>query len=104
EVNAAYAVLSAQQTSSDVVADTSGGFQMTTLGSVVEAALSSEANTLAAAAYSNDADNKARLTANSIDVGYNGGAIANVTNNQSAEGAALADVHGRTGMLILGDA
>jgi len=104
EVNAAYAVLSAQQTSSDVVADTSGGFQTTTLGSVVEAALSSEANTLAAGAYSNDADNKARLTANSIDVGYNGGAIANVTNSQIAEGATLADAHGGTGMLVLGNA
>ena len=104
EVNAAYAVLSAQQTSSDVVADTSGGFQMITLGSVVEAALSSEANTLAAAAYSNDADNKARLTTISIDDGYNGGAIANVTNSQIAEGATFADVHGGTGMLVLGDA
>ncbi|PTD27832.1 beta strand repeat-containing protein [Sphingomonas fennica] len=104
EVNAAYSVLSAQQTSSDVVADTQGGFQTTTLGSVVEAALRVEANTLAAAAYGNDADNKARLTADSIDVGYNGGAIANVTNSQSAEGATLADADGGTSMLILGDA
>jgi len=104
EANAAYAVLSAQQTSSDVIADTQGGFQATTLGSVVEAALSVEANTLAAAAYGNDADNKARLTADSIDVGYNGGAIANVTNSQSAQGATLADADGGTSMLVLGDA
>lgn len=103
EVNAAFAVLSSQRTSSDVAADAEGGFHTAAIGSVVESAMRSDGNVLAGAAYGNDARSSADLVANSIDVGNSGGAIANVTSVQTAEGATFADASGGTTMFALGD-
>ncbi|OYW88962.1 MAG: hypothetical protein B7Z20_01325 [Sphingobium sp. 32-64-5] len=101
EVNAAYALLSDQQTGSEVSAGADGGFRSVAVDSVVGSSMSADGNALAAAAYGNEAQNNVLLTANSIDAGY--GALANVTNVQAAGGATSADTLGGTTMFLSSD-
>lgn len=103
EVNAAYAILSDQHSGGDVSATADGGFRTVAADSVVDSSVSADRNALAAAAYGNESGNSAALTANSIDTGYRGGASANVTNVQTADGAVAAETYGGTTIKLLSD-
>lgn len=84
-VNAAYAVLADQRLGSAVTGNANGGFAVKVGDTAFASNVASDGNSLVAAGYGNQSTNGLDLSADAIaNDEWNGGAVANITNVQSA--------------------
>lgn len=105
-VNAAYAVLADQRLASGVTARADGGFKVKVNDTAFASHVTDDGNSLVAAGYGNQSSNGLDLSADAIATNvWDGGAVANVTNVQSAAGVPVKAIsNGGARIAIDGDA